>query len=54
LMILTLLLVNISDAEWVGRMLAALPERTRRLVARILRTLRASPPASLGVPFDSE
>jgi ABC-type uncharacterized transport system permease subunit len=54
LMILTLLLVNISDAEWVGRMLAALPERTRRVVIRFLRALRASPPASLGVPFDSE
>ncbi len=54
LMILTLLLVNISDAEWVGRILAALPERTRRFIARLLRALRASPPASLGVPFDSE
>jgi len=54
LMILTLLLVNIGNAEWVERMLAALPERTRRIVARLLRTLRASPPASLGIPFDSE
>ena len=54
LMILTLLLVNISDAEWVARMLAALPERTRRFIAKLLRALRASPPASLGVPFDSE
>ena len=54
LMILTLLLVNISDAEWVARMLAALPEGLRRLVAKFLRALRASPPASLGVPFESE
>jgi ABC-type uncharacterized transport system permease subunit len=54
LMILTLLLVNISDAEWVSRMLAALPDRVRRFIIRLLRTLRASPPASLGVPFDSE
>jgi simple sugar transport system permease protein len=54
LMILTLLLVNISDAEWVQRMLASLPEGTRRVVARLLRALRASPPASLGVPFESE
>jgi general nucleoside transport system permease protein len=54
LMILTLLLVNIGNAEWVERMLAALPEETRRVVARLLRALRASPPASLGVPFDSE
>jgi simple sugar transport system permease protein len=54
LMILTLLLVNISDAEWVQRMLAALPEGTRRIVSKLLRALRASPPASLGVPFESE
>ncbi len=54
LMILTLLLVNISNTEWVERMLAALPERTRRFIARVLRALRASPPASLGMPFDSE
>ena len=54
LMILALLLVNISDAEWVGRMLAALPEGTRRVVVKLLRAMRASPPAGLGVPFDSE
>ena len=54
LMILTLLLVNISDVEWVERGLAALPDSTRRVVARTLRTLRASPPAALGVPFDTE
>ncbi|HVN17059.1 MAG TPA: ABC transporter permease [Anaerolineales bacterium] len=54
LMILTLLLVNISDAEWVARALAAMPEGTRRVIARLLRALRASPPASLGVPFDTE
>ncbi|HEX7620900.1 MAG TPA: ABC transporter permease [Anaerolineales bacterium] len=54
LMILTLLLVNIGNAEWVERVLAALPERTRRFITRLLRALRASPPASLGVPFDSE
>jgi simple sugar transport system permease protein len=54
LMILTLLLVNIGNAEWVQRMLASLPEGTRRIIANLLRALRASPPASLGVPFDSE
>jgi len=54
LMILTLLLVNISDAEWVARILATLPERPRRFTIKLLRTLRASPPASLGVPFESE
>ena len=54
LMILTLLLVNIGDAEWVQRWLAAMPEGTRRVMAKILRAMRASPPASLGVPFESE
>jgi simple sugar transport system permease protein len=54
LMILTLLLVNIGNAEWVDRMLAGLNEPTRRVIARVLRTLRASPPASLGVPFEPD
>jgi len=54
LMILTLLLVNIGDAEWVQRWLASMPEGTRRVVAKILRAMRASPPAGLGVPFESE
>ncbi len=54
LMILTLLLVNIGNTEWVNRAMAALPESTRRLVARVLRSLRASPPAALGVPFEQE
>jgi len=54
LMILTLLLVNISDVEWVERALASLPESTRRLIAKTLRAMRASPPAALGVPFDTE
>ncbi|KAF0106700.1 MAG: simple sugar transport system permease protein [Anaerolineaceae bacterium] len=54
LMILTLLLVNISNAEWVERMLAAMPEGLRHVTTRLLRAMRASPPASLGVPFESE
>jgi ABC-type uncharacterized transport system permease subunit len=54
LMILTLLFVNIGNAEWVERTLAALPEPTRRLIAKLLRSLRALPPASLGVPFESD
>jgi len=54
LMILTLLLVNISDAEWVERILAAMPEKARRWTMKLLRALRASPPVSLGVPFESE
>ena len=54
LMILTLLLVNIGDAEWVERTLAALPEPTRRFFAKAFRTMRASPPAALGVPFETD
>ncbi len=54
LMILTLLLVNIGNAEWVDRTLAGLPPETRRILAKILRGMRTSPPASLGVPFENE
>jgi len=54
LMILTLLLVNIGNAEWVERTLAALPGPTRRFIAKVLRTLRASPPAALGIPFETD
>ncbi len=54
LMILTLLLVNIGNAEWVERTLAAMPESARKFFAKLLRAMRASPPAALGVPFESE
>lgn len=54
LMILTLLLVNIGNAEWVDRTLAGLPEKTRHAVARVLRAMRTSPPAALGMPFEKE
>lgn len=54
LMILTLLLVNIGDAEWVDRVLASLPEPTRRFFARTFRAMRASPPAALGIPFERD
>ena len=54
LMILTLLFVNIGNAEWVERVLAGLNDPTRRFVSRLLRSLRASPPASLGLPFEQE
>ena len=47
-------LVNIGNTEWVERTLAALPDSTRMFIARVLRSLRASPPASLGVPFEHE
>lgn len=54
LMILTLLLVNIGDAEWVERTLAALPEPSRRFFAKAFRALRVSPPAAMGVPFERD
>lgn len=54
LMILTLLLVNIGNAEWVDRTLASLPKPTRRFLARAIRAMRASPPAALGVPFERD
>jgi hypothetical protein len=38
----------------VERILAAMPEKARRWTMKLLRTLRASPPVSLGVPFESE
>lgn len=54
LMILALLLVNIGDADWVQRWLASLPDAMRHALARLIRALRAKPPAALGVPFDSD
>jgi len=54
LMILTLLLVNIGNAEWVERSLARLPAPARRAVTRLLRLLNATPPAALGTPFEEE
>jgi general nucleoside transport system permease protein len=54
LMILALLLVNVGNAEWVDRTLAGLPESARKVIAKLLRALRTTPPASLGVPFENE
>lgn len=54
LMILALLLVNLGQTDWVERTLAGLPPEPRRLLARLLRTLRAAPPASLGKTFPRE
>jgi simple sugar transport system permease protein len=54
LMILTLLLVNIGNTEWIERTLMAFPEKTRHAVSKILRSMRTNPPASLGVPFENE
>lgn len=54
LMILTLLLVNISGADWVERSLARMPAPLRRELARVLTAMRATPPACLGQAFDKD
>jgi len=54
LMILTLLFVNVGNAEWVAASLARLPERPRRAMAKFLRAINAKPPAALGVPFEKD
>lgn len=54
LMILTLLLVNIGNSDWVDQMLSAMPEKARKRVYNVLRVLRSQPPAALGVPFERE
>jgi ABC-type uncharacterized transport system permease subunit len=54
LMILTLLLVTIGNAEWVRRALSRLPEGVQRCLIRTLKTLQTSPPASLGTIFKKE
>lgn len=54
LMIFTLLLVNVGRAEWVERELAAMPEKPRKVLSKILRAMRTSPPASMGIPFENE
>lgn len=54
LMILALLFVNIGNTEWLERVLAGMPDSTRRIIARVLRSLRASPPAALGVQFKQD
>lgn len=48
LMILTLLFVNIGNAEWVDRALSRLPGPQRRAFKKVLRALSAPPPAALG------
>jgi len=54
LMILTLLFVNLGNAEWVNAALSRLPEKPRRALARLLRAMNAKPPAALGVPFEKD
>jgi len=54
IMILTLLFVNIGNADWVEKGLARLPEGARRDIVRVMRALNAKPPAALGSSFDKE
>ena len=53
-MILALLLVTLGNSEPVRRLLRPLPGGLQRRVTRVLRALQASPPAALGVPFETE
>lgn len=54
LMILTLLLVNVGNTEWMERSISVLPEKQRHRLLKILRSTRATPPAALGVPFEEQ
>lgn len=54
LMILTLLLVNIGNADWVKRTLARLPDSVRPWAQRIIRSAQVTPPAALGTHFERE
>jgi ABC-type uncharacterized transport system permease subunit len=54
LMILTLLFVNIGNAEWVERSLSRLPEPVRRGIKKALRALNVTPPAALGSTPEEE
>ncbi len=54
LMILTLLLVNLGNTEWVDRLLASLPDKVRIQLRKLIRAFRSQPPASLGTPFERE
>jgi simple sugar transport system permease protein len=54
LMILTLLLVTLGNAEWMNRILNHLPKGMQRFVMRTLKTLQTVPPASLGTLFRKE
>jgi simple sugar transport system permease protein len=54
LMILTLLLVTIGNAEWMNRFLNLFPGTLQRLLVRTLKTLQTSPPSALGTIFKKE
>jgi general nucleoside transport system permease protein len=52
LMILALLLVTLANSDWIQGTLSRLPAGGQRAVVRVLRAMQASPPASLGIPFE--
>lgn len=54
LMILALLFVNMGNTEWMNRMIAALPEKARIRVTKIIRSMQSRQPGSLGVPFERQ
>jgi simple sugar transport system permease protein len=54
LMILTLLLVTLGNAEWTNRVLSHLPQGMQRFLVRTLKALQTVPPASLGTLFRKE
>lgn len=54
MMILTLVLVTVGNADWTKRVLNHLPEGLRQFLLRMLKTLQTSPPASLGTIFKKE
>ncbi len=54
LMILTLLLVSLGNAEWVQRALNRLPGTVGGRILRALCALQASPPAALGTTFEPD
>jgi simple sugar transport system permease protein len=54
LMILTLVLVTLGNAEWMNRLLTRLPGGLRTFLVRTLKALQTSPPAALGTVFEKE
>jgi ABC-type uncharacterized transport system permease subunit len=54
LMIFTLLLVAVGEAEWMDRALRHLPEGIRRIFVQVIQLLQTSPPTALGTHFEKE
>jgi simple sugar transport system permease protein len=54
LMILALLFVNLGNTEWVERIIARLPDKSRIRIKKIIRATQSRPPAALGTPFERE